>query len=275
MKNQRRRMKIGILGCGAIGSGIAKSIPKQLKDHYQLSGLYDIDLNKTKSLEHSLQQGKLMRSSLADLINHCDLMVEAVNAVQTRPLIRKALIARKDVLAMSVGKLLTAKDLFRLARTQKSSLLLPSGAIAGIDAIKAASLSQIKSIILSTRKPPISFENSTYVKEKGINLLSLKKEVILFEGNVETAVKYFPQNINVAATVALASLASEKLTIRIIISPRCTINSHEIEVSGDFGRIFTRTENIVCPDNPKTSYLAVLSAIQTLKQFSQTIQVGT
>jgi aspartate dehydrogenase len=153
--------------------------------------------------------------------------------------------------------------------------LVPSGAVAGLDAIKAASQRNISKITLTTRKPTIGFTQNDYITSKRIDLSKIKKETVLFDGNVKEAVLHFPQNINVAAAIALASLAEDKMRIRIITSPEYTLNSHEIEVVGDFGRLLTRTENEVCPDNPKTSYLAVLSAIQTLKQYFQEVKIGT
>ena len=202
-------------------------------------------------------------------------MIEAVNAQSTYELIRKALSAKKSVLAMSVGKLLKAPELFKLARQNKCYILLPSGAIAGLDAIKAASLAHIKRITLISRKPLISFRNNPYLRKRGIGLAQIKNEKVIFSGNVDQAVKNFPQNINVAATLALACRVKKNFHIQIITSPKYRQNVHEIELTGDFGRITTKTENIVCPDNPKTSYLAVLSGLQTLKQFCTGILIGT
>ncbi|OGW98460.1 MAG: hypothetical protein A2Z81_07900 [Omnitrophica WOR_2 bacterium GWA2_45_18] len=202
-------------------------------------------------------------------------MVESVNAENTHRIILEAVKGKRNVLAMSVGKLLNADSLFRLAQRNNCTILLPSGAIAGIDAIKAASLVKIHKITLTTRKPPSSFLNNAYIMKKGVDLEKLKKETILFEGDVDTAVECFPQNVNVAATLALASHAKEKIFVRILTSPTYTTNTHEIEMEGEFGRLYTRTENVVSPDNPKTSYLAVLSGIQTLKQFCEGIMVGT
>ncbi len=272
-------MRIGILGCGAIGSRIAKSIRHELKDFCQLSGLYDIDQDKAKRLEKELKLRNIVKFSLVDLIKNCDCMVEAVSAQETKSMIRQALEAQRDVLAMSVGKLLNSQvdsqDLFSLAHQKGCSLLIPSGALAGIDAVKAASLAGIKKITLTTRKSPQGFQGNLYLEKRKIDLSKIKKETVLFEGHVEEAVKFFPQNINVAATLALASSAQNKLFIRIITSPQYKTNSHEVELTGPFGRIVTRTDNVVCPDNPKTSYLAVLSGIQTLKQFCMGVWVGT
>lgn len=275
MKSKTDNIRIGVVGCGAIGSRIAKSVRNDLKKDCRLTGLYDIDQKKANQLEKDLQLKGVVKKSITGLIKSCDCMIEAVNAKNTRDIIRQALKARRNVLPMSVGKLLNAADLFRLAKQNKCHLLLPSGAIAGIDAIKAASLVGIDKITLTTRKPLTGFEGNAYLIQKGIDLSKIKKETTLFEGDVATAVKVFPQNINVAATLALASQSRKKITIRIVTSPRYKTNSHKIELTGKFGRIVTQTDNVVCPDNPKTSYLAVLSGLQTLKQYCAGTFIGT
>ncbi len=275
MSYRKRRLRIGIAGCGAIGGGIARYISKELKKDCQLTGLYDIQYERVEKLRRELSAGPRGKHSLSALLKSCDLMIEAVNARSTREIVREALLNKRDVIAMSVGKLLDAQDLFSLARQRGRHLLIPSGAIAGIDAIKSASLARIREITLTTRKPLNGFAGNPYLVRKGIDPATIKKETVLFKGNVDSAVKFFPQNVNVAATLALASQARDKITVCIMTSPKYKNNSHEIEVIGDFGRILTRAENVVSPENPKTSYLAVLSGMQTLKQFCQGTGIGT
>lgn len=275
MSYRKRRLRIGIVGCGAIGGGIARYISKELKKDCQLTGLYDIQYERVEKLRRELSAGPTGKRSLSALLKSCDLMIEAVNARSTREIVREALLNKRDVIAMSVGKLLDAQDLFALARQRGRHLLIPSGAIAGIDAIKSASLARIRKITLTTRKPLNGFAGNPYLIRKGIDPSAIKKETVLFKGSVDSAVKFFPQNINVAATLALASQARDKIAVCIMTSPKYKNNSHEIEIIGDFGRIVTRTENVVSPENPKTSYLAVLSGMQTLKQFCQGTGIGT
>ncbi|MBI5024090.1 MAG: DUF108 domain-containing protein [Candidatus Omnitrophica bacterium] len=275
MSYRKRRLKIGIVGCGAIGGGIARYILKELKKDCQLTGLYDIEYGRVERLRREFSAGPIGKSSLQALLKSCDLMIEAVNASSTREIVRGALLQKRNVIAMSVGKLLDAQDLFDLARKRGCHLLIPSGAIAGIDAVKSASLARIRGINLTTRKPLNGFANNSYLIKKGVDLAAIKKETILFKGNVASAVRFFPQNINVAATLALASQAKDKITVCIMTSPEYKNNSHEVEIIGDFGRIVTRTDNVVSPENPKTSYLAVLSGMQTLKQFCQGTGIGT
>lgn len=275
MIDPKKKIRVGILGCGAIGSRMALSIKDELKPKAVVSAVFDIQEERAKKLAKQFSGARIIKYSFEDLVNCCDFVVEAVNAQDTQKLIRQALLAKKDVLVMSVGKLLGAHDIFKLASKNRCRLLVPSGAIAGLDAIKAASQRKISKITLTTRKPTFGFVQNAYISKRNIDISKICKETVLFDGNVRLAVKYFPQNINVAAAIALASMVPEKLRIRIITSPEYKLNSHEIEVVGEFGRLFTRTENEICPDNPKTSYLAVLSAIQTLKQYFQEVKIGT
>ncbi|MCR4336203.1 MAG: DUF108 domain-containing protein [Candidatus Omnitrophica bacterium] len=275
MPPARKKLKIGILGCGAIGSRIAKSVARELAGVAELTAVYDIQPEKVQKLAQELRKPRILKKSFPDLLRSCDLLVEAVNAKETALLIQRALQSKKHVLAMSVGKLLNGEKLFRLAAQKGCFLLIPSGAIAGIDAVKAASLVNIHKITLTTRKPISGFSQVSYLKDRGIDLQHIVEETTLFEGDVDTAVQHFPQNINVAATLALASGAKSQMTVRILTSPHYKINSHEIEVLGDFGRMVSRTDNEVCPDNPRTSYLAVLSGIRTLKDFCKGTRIGT
>lgn len=276
MKSPNYKVKVGIVGCGAIGEGIAKSIVKDLYRDCKVTGLYDIDQSKAEKVSRKLGIKNIVKDSLSVLIKNCDCMVEAVNAPNTKEIIESAIRAKKTVLAMSVGKLLNEEHLFKLAKKNKCYILLPSGAIAGVDAIKAASLKKIDKITLTTRKPPAGLAGNPYLKKHNIDLTKIKKETVIFEGNVNDAVRSFPQNINVAATIALASQINTKnFHIKLITSPDFKKNSHEIHMTGDFGEMTTRTDNVVCPSNPKSSYLAVLSGIQTLKQYCTGILIGT
>jgi len=272
----RKKLRIGILGCGAIGSRIAKSVTQELKDCCQLAGFYDCAPAKMATLAKALKQNDLKKRSLKELIQSCDLMVEAVTSTQTDQFVHEALNSGRHVLTMSVGKLLLSQDkIFTAAAKHRCHLLVPSGAIAGIDALKAASLVRIDKITLTTRKPLNGFTQNEYLEKKKIFLATITGETVMFDGTVKEAVKHFPQNINVAATLAFACGMPQKIRVRILTSPEYKINSHEIEIKGEFGRIFTRTENVTCPDNPKTSWLAVLSAIKTLKDFCTGYRIGT
>jgi aspartate dehydrogenase len=275
MRTNKPKVKVGILGCGAIGSRIAQSIKGDLKKFCSLAGLYDIDAATAKNLEQQLKTRQKTKTSLEALIRASDLIVESCSDPDTLPLIQKIINAKKHVLVMSSGKLIQADHLLTRAKRNRCAVLIPSGAVAGIDAVKSAAVAGIRTITITTRKPPKGLKNNPYLIKKKIDIGKIKKETIIFDGKVAAAVKAFPQNINVAATLAMASQCPKRLRIRIITSPRFKSNSHEIEITGKAGKIITRTENVPCPDNPKTSYLAALSGTQALKQFCEGIFVGT
>ncbi len=267
-----KKVRVGIIGCGAIGSGVAKAVVKEFNKKCVLSALFDIDAQKAAALSKKLLRKNIAKSSIAGLIKSSDIIVEAVAYNRTKELIRSFLNAGKDVLVMSTGQILDGKNLFALARRRGCRLLLPSGAIAGLDALKAVK-KDIKTITLTTRKPFKGLEEAIR-KQGGNKKIPMTKTVVLFDGHVSEAIRLFPSNINVAATIALATESFSKLRIRIITSPEYKTNSHEIEAFGHFGHIHTKTENVACPDNPKTSYLAILSAIQALRQYVDVVQIG-
>jgi aspartate dehydrogenase len=275
-ENRRRKLKIGIVGCGAIGSSLAKEIVSSLRSFASLVALYDIRPEQAQLLSRQLTGNtKLCMDNLAELIKRSDLVIEASSAKASWEITRRSLSNGCKVMVMSVGGMVDHLDeLLVLADKFNVQVYFPSGAISGIDALKAANIGQVQKVILTTRKHPNAFSGVEYV-ERNFNLKGLKKDKVLFSGSAAQAVKYFPQNVNVAAVLGLAGIGMYRTRVRIIASPKVKKNIHEVLIESKAAKIFTRTENILHPQNPKTSFLAVLSAIATLKQILQPIKVGT
>lgn len=270
----QKKLKIGIVGCGAIGSAIAESCQALLKDKFELKVLYDIVKEKSKKLSSFLKEAVIAKS-LGEVFNRVDLVIECASGSVSQKIIEKAIEKRKMVLIMSVGGLIDSARLLQKAQKRNIKVYFPSGAICGIDGLKAARLSRIDEITLTTRKPPKGLEGAPYLKEKNIDINSLKGERVLFEGNALEAVKGFPKNVNVASLLSLAGLGAKKTTVQIVSSPAYTKNVHEVKARGDFGEITTKTENVPSDKNPKTSKLAYLSAMATLKGIVENIKIGT
>ena len=161
------------------------------------------------------------------------------------------------------------------ASAKKSRIYVPSGAICGIDGLKGLAQDKIRMVRLTTKKPASSFKDVEYVKNRFGDVSKIKKDAVLFSGNAQAAVKFFPQNINVAAVLSIAGIGAKRTMVRIIASPKIKRNIHEIEIDSTAGSIFTRAENIPHPGNPKTSFLAVLSALAVLKQIFEPIRIGS
>ncbi len=265
---------IAIIGCGFIGATLAAEADKSLSGEIEKIVLYDTDPEKLSSLEKSLTNAQVA-GSIEEAVNLSDLVIEAATGRTAKTLLGLAIKEGKDILLMSIGGILGSENLLEEAREKGIKVLLSSGAIAGIDALKAAKQAGVDSVTITTRKPPKSLKGAPYLKEKGIDVDSIKGETTIFEGNALEAVKAFPKNINVSALLSLAGIGSEKTKVRIVVSPEYTKNTHEIEIIGVSGRIFTRTENVPSPENPKTSYLAALAAMASLKEYFDTVRIGT
>jgi len=270
-------LKIGIVGCGAIGTSLAKAIVIDFSRKARLVAIYDIDKNKALGLAEKLKVSvAIVSSSLDCLIEKANLVIEAADAKSSLNIAKSALNKGRHIIIMSVGGIVDhINQLKNLAQRNQAKLFIPSGAICGIDGLKGASEGRIKKVILITRKNPRSFAGLDYIRQKGIKLDKIKKDTVLFSGNARKAIKFFPQNINVAATLSITAIGLEKTQVKIIASPKVKRNIHRIYIESDAGKILTRVENLIHPDNPKTSFLAVLSAIATLRQIMEPVRVGT
>ena len=271
---------MGVVGCGAIGTEICTAI-----DHgelgMELKFLIDKHPERIEELVKRLNRRPEITltgsEGLTEILDEVDLVIECASQDAVREFVIPALHAGKEVMIMSVGALVDPELLRRLwkeAKERGCRIYIPSGAIVGVDGVRAASQAGIESITLTTRKPPRALADSPYVVERGIDLRGIKEPVVVFEGKASEAVKHFPRSVNVAATLSLAGIGPDRTVVRIIADPNVDRNIHEVRVKGRFGEIVTVARNVPSPDNPKTSYLAALSAVDTLRRVTEPLLVG-
>jgi aspartate dehydrogenase len=253
-------MKVGIIGCGAIANIITTSIVAEDND-IDIAYFFDKDIERAENLA-SLAGGVAVLD-FEDMLNGVDLVLECASPQSVKQLAPAVLERGLDMIVMSIGAFMD-KDFYtkvlKIAKDNNAKIHLPSGAVVGLDGIKAVAKFGLKEVSLVTRKSPKSLG-------KDINT-----EEVLFEGKASEAVKEFPLNINVAATISMA--CNRDIDVKIIVDPNVDRNVHEITAKGDFGEFKTITMNYPCAANPKTSMLAALSAIRLLKSFNETISVG-
>ena len=268
------KTRIGIIGCGTIGSEIARAVHNKFGDVAELSALSDDQ--RAKGMQLVKELGLNIPVCLPDeVIELSDMVVEAANASVAKSIASAALVQNKYVLIMSVGGLIDAPEVFQLTRESGGRLYIPSGEIAGLDAVKAAAEGEIEMVRLTTKGPPGALAGSPYVEENAIDLKAIKSEKVVFEGSVVAAVKGFPRIINVSAALSFAGIGPEKTRVRVIASPELTEIVYEIEVEGSFGKMLTRTVNVPSTTSPNTNYLAVLSAVAMLRRILYALKVGT
>ena len=270
--------RIGLLGCGAIGTQIANAIDSG-KINATLTHVYDDSKEASSSLVEKLNTKPIIVENPHLLSsNPLDLIVEAASQDAVRDVGLSVLQNKKDLMIMSVGALLDESiyDILSDAcKDFKKTIFLPSGAIAGLDGLKAVH-DELESLSITTTKHPRSLKGAKFFENSDIDLDSLDSKTIIFQGTAQEAVSLFPANINVAALLSLSGIGSEKTKVAIIADPDTDKNTHHIEASGSFGKMTFTIENFPDPNNPKTSRLAILSAIETLKNYcSDKIQIGT
>jgi len=259
-------LNIGIIGCGAITEAIVRGLAGV--DRVKIRGLYDRHPPKVAYISGILKDSP-GAFDFGGMVKVCDLIIEAASQAAVCEFVLPALEAGKNVMIMSVGALADDEllgEIKRISEEKHCKVYIPSGAIAGIDGLRAGAESKIEKVRITTRKPPHTL---------GVEGDEALKERILFEGSAREAVKRFPANINVSLTLSLAGIGPDLTRVVIIQDPAIDRNIHEVEVEGAFGRMKMRFENLPSPSNPKTSFLAALSAIAAIKRISNSLEVGT
>ncbi len=254
-------MKLGMIGCGAIGNDVAKAADKM--DEIEKIYLYDTNKLASETLCSNIKKGEI--KSVKDFLDDVDVVFEAASQKAVNEYAEMALNSKKDIIIMSIGSLFDDDfkcRLEKLAKKNKCKIYLPSGAVCGIDGVLSASIEEIDEVTLVTTKPPKALGKE------------FDKRTIVFEGSARDAVKKFPKNINVAANLSIAGIGFDKTKVEIVADPVATRNSHKILAHGKFGRLRAVVENMPNPNNPGSSYMASLSAIATLKRLINPIQIG-
>lgn len=285
---------VGIVGCGTIGSQLAKAIEHHHRSQARIVALTDRSHGNARRLQQALHNHPPI-VSLSELIHRSQLVIETATAAIAAHVATLALKRHRQVLIMSVGGLLLHPATWlRAAARTRGRLYVPSGALCGLDGAKALAVGAIRRIRLTTRKPPRALASAPFVIKRGLDLRRLRRPTTLFEGSPQQAVKAFPQNLNVGAALVLACSAPRahpnghgqpqgtstrqamaRATVRIVADPTITRNIHEVEIEGDCARIRCEVESAPSATNPKTSELAIRSALATINQLFGTVRIGT
>ncbi len=253
-------MQIGVLGCGNI-AGIIASRGEAVA---QIVACHDRQSDRTA--QYAELTGARPCPDAGSLLDaDYPLLVEAASAAAVREHLYAALSRAKDVVVLSVGALLDPSFLRgarQIAAAKGCRIHIPSGAVFGLDNIKVARVSRLERLLLRSTKPP-----------RALGMSDCRTRMCVFRGPASEAVKHYPRNINVSASLALA--AGMEPEVEIWADPAVSSNRHEIEAQGEFGRVAIATDNVPSPDNPATSYLAALSVLTLLRDLADPVMVGT
>jgi aspartate dehydrogenase len=212
---------------------------------------------------------------LARLWEEADVIVECAPAAVLRELAEPALGNGRIVMVLSCGALLDNYDLVDLARRNRGRILVPTGALLGLDAVIAAAEGGIASVNMITRKPPEGLLGAPYLIAHNVDIAGLAEPRRVFSGTAREAARGFPANVNVAAALALAGIGPDRTKIEIWADPTVTRNIHRIEVESEAARLSMQIENVPSDDNPRTGRLTALSVVAALKKLVSPLAIGT
>lgn len=270
---ERRILKVGIGGFGAIGLKVATALD---------AGIEGLNLAavSARRREEAAQRMRGFRTpapvvGLADLAEMADVVVECVPAAAFDEIALPAIERGRIFMPLSVGQLLPRMHLVDRARETGARILVPTGALLGLDAVRAVAEGEIRSVRMVTRKPPRGLAGAPYLVENGISVEGLTAAKKVFEGTAREGAKGFPANVNVAAALSLAGIGPDRTTLEIWADPAVERNTHRIEVDADSARFTLEIANVPSDENPRTGKNTALSVIAALRGLTSPLKVGT
>jgi aspartate dehydrogenase len=267
-----RPLTVGVVGLGAIGRRVCQALDAGVPG-LRLAAATARTRDKAEAFLKSLG-APVSFLSLDDLVGACDVVVEASTQAHLQEIAPRALGASRDLVVLSCGALLGRADWVALAEANGCRILVPSGAIGGLDAVKGGTVGPITSVTMESRKAPAGWAGAPWVAQQKIDLDAIREETLIFEGPATAACPAFPANVNVLAALSLAGIGPERTTTRIYAVPGLTRNTHRIRVEGEFGSLAVEISNVPS-ENPRTGRLSYLSTIALLRDLGATLRVGT
>lgn len=267
----RAELRVGIAGLGAVGLEVARRL---------LAGVEGLRLaavavrDEAKARRALPAAADLAFRTAAGLAEDCDLVVECLPPALFRGVAEPAIDRGRIFVPLSVGQLLEHWDLVERARVHGARIVVPTGALIGLDAVRAAAECEIRSVTMVTRKPPAGLEGAPYLTARGITLAGLDTPKQVFAGSAREGARGFPANVNVAAALSLAGIGPDRTRLEIWADPTIIRNTHHIEVEADVAR-FSMTIEGVPSANPRTGRIVAPSAVACLRGLVSTLKVGT
>jgi aspartate dehydrogenase len=267
-----RTLTVGIAGLGAIGLHLARALD---------AGVEGLSLHAIAARDQAKARANMagFRNpvpivGLADLAA-ADIVVEAAPAAVFEEVATAAIARGRIFVPSSVGALLPRMHLVEEARRSGARIIVPTGALLGLDAVRAAAEGAVDSVTIETRKPPRGLAGAPYLEKNGIDVLGITTPTRIFAGNAFDAAQGFPANVNVAAALALAGIGPERTMVEIWADPTVTRNTHTIRVEAAAARLTMTIENVPSEENPRTGKITPLSILACLRGLTSTLKVGS
>jgi aspartate dehydrogenase len=272
LKSPRIDLRVAVAGLGPIGTKVVEALDEGI-DGLVLAAVSVQNHEKHRSRLATLKRPPAILPIEA-LSEVADLVVECAPANLLRSIVAPFAASGKTAIVLSVGALLEHEDLIELAKQNGGQIVVPTGALIGLDAVTAAAVGKIHSVRMVTRKPVRGLAGAPYIVENNIDIERITEPLKIFEGTAREAAKGFPANLNVAVALSLAGVGPDRTKLEIWADPALTRNTHRIEVESDSASFSMSIENIPS-ENPKTGRITALSVIAYLRKQRASLRVGT
>ena len=271
-KNTEARLRVAIAGLGPIGKKVAEALDRGI------DGLVLAAVSAQHPEKHRDWLGHLKTPPailpIEKLVDVADIVIECAPAKLVRSIVAPFVTSGKTAIVLSAGALLENEDLIGLAKQNGGQIVVPTGALIGLDAVTAAAVGEIHSVRMVTRKPVQGLAGAPYLVENNIDIEQITEPLRIFEGTAREAAKGFPANLNVAVALSLAGIGPDRTRLEIWADPALTRNVHRVEVESDSARFSMSIENVPS-ENPKTGRITALSVIAFLRKQRAALRVGT
>lgn len=265
-----RRVAVG--GLGTIGLSVARWLDQA--DGFDLTAVAASSVASAEAKAAGFNAAPRIVAA-PELADHADIVIECAPAAHFADIAEPAIEAGRKLVALSAGALLSRRDLIEAADLSGAQIIVPTGALIGLDAVRAMAQGQIESVKLITRKPPKGLIGAPYLEAEGIDITALSDPLCVFHGNAFDAAKAFPANINVGAALALAGAGPEETMIEIWADPTISRNRHRVEIVSDSAIASMEIEGVPSADNPRTSASVANSVIAALRRMRDPLVAGT
>jgi aspartate dehydrogenase len=270
--NGRGNQRVAVVGLGPIGRKVVEALDQGMP------GLVLVAVSVQDPAKHRDFLARLKKPPailpIDGLAEVADLVIECAPSRLVRSIVSPFVSRGKTAVVLSAGALLENEDLIELAKQNGGQIVVPTGALIGLDAMTAAAEGKILSVRMVTRKPVTGLAGAPYLVQNNIDIERITEPLRIFEGTAREAAKGFPANLNVAVALSLAGLGPDRTTLEIWADPALTRNVHRVEVESDSARFSMSIENIPS-ENPKTGRITALSVIAYLRKQHSALRVGT
>jgi aspartate dehydrogenase len=270
--NNKRPLRVGLAGLGAVGLEVAKRLIAGVPG-LTLACVAVRDPEKARRALPQVGDTIPVRKT-TELADSCDIVVECLPPALFREIAVSTIDKGRIFMPLSVAQLLENGDLIERARQKGARIMVPTGALIGLDAVRAAAEGTIHSVKMVTRKPPAGLEGAPYLLRNGISLRGLKEPLKVFNGSAREGARGFPTNVNVAAALSLAGIGPDRTQLEIWADPTVTRNTHTISVDADTAR-FTMTIENIPSENPRTGKSVAPSTVAALRALVSELKIGS